>query len=108
MINLFEPNIGSDSLDQLKDVFESNWLGRGKKVALFEERLSTQLCIEKSKISTNSCCSDAIFNAIQMLDLSEDDLVIIPTNSFPAIASSILHSKANLKIVDIKKMETSI
>ena len=103
MINLFEPNIGSDSLDQLKDVFESNWLGRGKKVALFEERLSTQLCIEKSKISTNSCCSDAIFNAIQMLDLSEDDLVIIPTNSFPAIASSILHSKANLKIVDIKK-----
>ena len=103
MINLFQPNIGSDSLDQLKDVFESNWLGRGKKVALFEERLSTKLCIEKTKISTNSCCSDAIFNAIQMLDLSEDDLVIIPTNSFPAIASSILHSKANLKIVDIKK-----
>jgi len=101
VINLFEPNLGKNSLEELEQVFKSNWLGRGKKVKEFEELFAGFTQIEKNLLATNSCCSDAIFNAIKVLDLEEKDVVVIPTNSFPAIGSAILESKANLKIVDI-------
>jgi len=32
MINLFQPSVGEESLNELKQVFNSNWLGRGEKV----------------------------------------------------------------------------
>ena len=33
MINVYQPTLGKEELDALKDVFESNWLGKGKRVA---------------------------------------------------------------------------
>ena len=101
MINLFQPNINEASLVQLKEVFESCWLGRGKKVKEFELHLSNYLGIDSTFLSTNSCCTETIFNSVHLLNLTNNDLVVIPTNSFPAIGSSVLESGAKLLIVDI-------
>ena len=43
MINVFQPTLGKEELDSLKDVFESNWIGKGKKVSDFEKLYSKHL-----------------------------------------------------------------
>ena len=103
MINLFQPSIGEEALVEMKNVFESNWLGRGKKCSHFEELLSEYFGVSKEIIGTNSCCTDSIFSSIKLLALGPDDLVTIPTNSFPAVGSAVLEAGAKLAIVDIKK-----
>jgi dTDP-4-amino-4,6-dideoxygalactose transaminase len=91
MINLFEPSIGNQSLENLDQVFKSKWLGRGEIVAFFEEKLSEFMNIDKN-IHAISSCSDAIIGSFRIFDFKPDDEIIIPTNSFPVIASgAILH-----------------
>ena len=67
MINIFQPKITEESLELVKKVFESNWLGRGSLVSEFELELSKYLSIPKSQLTTMSCCSDAIFAIIKLL-----------------------------------------
>ena len=38
MINVYQPTLGKEELEALEKVFESNWLGKGKRVAEFEEK----------------------------------------------------------------------
>ena len=40
MINVFQPSLDDKELGALKEVFESNWVGRGSKTDNFIERLS--------------------------------------------------------------------
>lgn len=100
MINLFEPNIKISSLKNLDKVFASKWLGRGDVVNLFEERLT-----EFMKIGTNfqtiSSCSDAIVGSFELFDFEIDDEIIIPTNSFPVVASAAVLKGLKPVIVDI-------
>lgn len=39
MINVYQPTLGKEELNALEKVFESNWLGKGKRVAEFEENM---------------------------------------------------------------------
>ena len=103
MINLFQPSIGEEALFEMKKVFDSNWLGRGKKSSEFEELLAKYFGVSKENIGTNACCTDSIFSSIKLLKLGPDDLVTIPTNSFPAVGSAVLEAGAKLAIVDIKE-----
>jgi len=103
MINLFQPSIGEEALLELKNVFDSNWLGRGNKSSQFEQLLAKYLGVSKDNLGTNACCTDSIFSSIKLLELDPDDLVTIPTNSFPAVGSAVLEAGAKLAIVDIKQ-----
>lgn len=109
MINIFQPNITQESIHLLKNVFESNWLGRGKVVSEFESKLSAFLSIDKSKLTTMSCCSDAIFAIIKVLsDIDSRKTIIIPSISFPAVGSAVKASGLNLKIIDINPSNGNI
>ena len=43
MINVYQPSLGKEELDALEKVFESNWLGKGKRVAEFEEKYAEHI-----------------------------------------------------------------
>ena len=43
MINVYQPTFGKEELSALDNVFESNWLGKGKKVAEFEEKYAEHI-----------------------------------------------------------------
>ena len=43
MINLFQPNLGDEELTLIKDVFTSNWLGKGSGVKDFESKFAASL-----------------------------------------------------------------
>lgn len=101
MINLFEPHVENASVDLLQEVFRSKWLGRGAHVTEFETRLAGLLRIDKSKVHTVSCCSDAIFSVFEVLGLEPGGEVIVSSVSFPAVGSAIVAARMLPRIVDI-------
>jgi aminotransferase len=107
MINLFEPNIGYRSLEQLNEVFTSKWLGRGDLVGLFEDKLSKFMNIKKN-FHTISSCSDAIIGSFHLFDFKPDDEIIIPTNSFPVISSGAILNGLKPVLVDIDPVTGNI
>lgn len=101
MINIFQPDVHTKSIDLLSNVFESKWLGRGNYVYEFEKKFSEILKTSSHQIHTISCCTDAIFGVFHIFPFNSGDEVIIPSISFPAIGSAILASNLIPKIVDI-------
>ena len=39
MINMYQPSLGKEELKAIKEVFNSNWLGKGPKTKEFIEKL---------------------------------------------------------------------
>ena len=101
MINLFEPRVSPASLELLKNVFDSKWLGRGAQVTEFERKLAQLLRTDTTKVHTLSCCSDALFGAFEVLGIAPGGEVIVPSVSFPAVGSAIVAAGMVPRIVDI-------
>ena len=106
MINLFQPSISTESLENLKSVFDSNWLGRGEFVQIFEKHLCDYL--ENENIHTIASASNGIDGVYDIFDLQKGDEIIIPTNSFPVIASSAKLRGLKVVIVDINAVTGNI
>ena len=83
MINVYQPTLGKEELDALKDVFESNWLGKGKRVAEFEEKYASHLGVSKDLVLTTNCCRDAkaFLQSSAVLLLSNKSLFPPPGNN---------------------------
>ena len=45
MINVFQPSLGAEELFAVEKVFASNWIGKGAKTKLFEEKFLEHLRI---------------------------------------------------------------
>ena len=56
MINVFQPSLGKEELAALEKVFESNWIGKGKRVAEFEEKYAEHIKSSKDLVLTTTCC----------------------------------------------------
>ena len=56
MINVFQPTLGKEELERIGQVFESNWIGKGKLVAEFEEKYAAHLGTERNKVLSTNCC----------------------------------------------------
>ena len=69
MINVFQPSLGKEELDALQQVFESNWIGRGKKVVEFEEKYAEHIKSSKDLVLTTTCCSEGLFSSMHLLDI---------------------------------------
>ena len=90
MINIFQPSLGQDELDALKEVFESNWIGPGPKTKQFEEQFSKFISTDRNNIMMINSCTEGMFQVLDYLDLQEGDEVIIPTISFVGAANAVI------------------
>lgn len=72
MINVYQPTLGKEELDALQEVFESNWLGKGKRVAEFEEKYAGHLGTSKDLVLTTNCCSEGLFSSMHLLIFSQE------------------------------------
>ena len=91
MINVFEPDLGKTELRALRDVFESNWIGKGEKVDKFELEFARFLNIDKHNLISTTSCTEALFQIFDLLKEDDDRLeVILPSNSFVGVANSII------------------
>lgn len=103
MINLFQPNLGDDELVLIKEVFDSNWIGKGKVVKDFEEGFANSLLSNSSHFLSTTSCTEAIFLSTKLFNFVKGDEIIVPAISFPSIGSAIVDSGAKIIFCDVDK-----
>lgn len=108
MINLFQPNLGLEELEAVKSVFESNWIGKGKKVSQFEEKFAQSLNAKKEHFLSTTSCTEAIFLSSKIFEFNSEDEVIVPSVSFPSIGSAVKESGAHLVLCDVDKRSLNV
>ena len=100
MINVYQPKLGTEEIQAVSEVFESNWIGRGSKVAQFESDFASYIGHEKKHFVSTTSCTEALF---QILDLIKKDggEVVIPAVSFVGAANAILGAGMNVVFCDV-------
>jgi len=100
MINIFQPCLGKEELDRIGKVFASNWIGKGKEVAQFEQAFAAMNGKDASHFTSTTCCTEGIFLAPQLFRCQGFD-VIVPTISFVACGNAVFAADAELKLCDV-------
>lgn len=101
MINIFQPSLGSEELKAIKEVFESNWLGKGKKTEQFETEFSKYLNVDRKHIRSINSCTEGLFQSMRLIGIKEGDEVILPTISFVGAGNAIASSGAKPVFCDV-------
>jgi dTDP-4-amino-4,6-dideoxygalactose transaminase len=57
MLHLFQPSLGARELAAVQQVFQSNWLGRGDRVARFEQRFAGFQGVAPGSMVATTCAS---------------------------------------------------
>ena len=71
MINVMQPTLGQEELDAIKNVFESNWIGKGRLVADFEKMYAEHLGSTPNRVLSTSVLSAQGMPCVRMVpDLS--------------------------------------
>lgn len=103
MINVFQPSLGDEEIEAISGVIKSNWLGKGKKTTEFEEKFASHLGTTAVHVKTTNCCSEGLFNSMDIFDIGEGDEVILPTPSFVGAANAIQSHRANIAFCDVDR-----
>lgn len=101
MINVYQPTLGKEELESLEKVFESNWLGKGKRVIEFEEKYAEHIKSSKDLVLTTNCCSEGLFSSMHLLDIKSGDEVILPTLSFIGAGNAVCACGAKMVLCDV-------
>lgn len=101
MINVFQPSCGVEELNAVNEVFQSNWLGKGKKTAAFEQGFLSWLHSSSGHALSVNCCTEALFQIMAALDLGANDEVILPTCHFVGTANAIASTGCKPVFCDI-------
>ena len=108
MINIFQPSLGERELKKIKEVFDSNWLGRGNVVQEFERKFSENLKSDKNSFYAINSCTEGLFLAAKLFDFKPEDEVIVPTISFIAAGSAVIDAGAKLVLCDVDKRSLNV
>lgn len=99
-INIYQPSLGKEELNAIKEVFDSNWLGKGPKTDQFKEDFARKLVednffgvgfttVNPNKLLTVSSCTEGLFQAVDLY-VNKGDEVILPSISFIGAANAIV------------------
>lgn len=108
MINLFQPTLGKEELEEIEKVFMSNWLGKGNYVKDFETGFANNLKTKNEHFLSTSSCTEAIFLASDLFNFSSNDEIILPSISFPSVGSSIVSKGAKIVFCDVDKRSLNV
>ena len=89
MINIFQPSVGVEELESIKDIFKSNWIGLGSKTDELEKKLSLKLGVSSENVTLTNSCSEAIFQVFEYIVFDGEE-VILPSMSFLGAGNAIL------------------
>lgn len=101
MINVFQPSLGDAELEAVREVFESNWVGRGPKVAEFERSFAAHLGVGDERLMSADTCTEATFIAMRLAGVGPDCEVVLPTVSFVSVANAVAAQGARPVFCDV-------
>src|SRR5262245_50184307 len=94
------PDIGEEEMAEVADCLRSGWITTGPRTRRFEEDFSRELGGGVQAISVNSATA-GLHLALEALQISPGDEVIVPTHTFTATAEVVRYLGADAKFVDI-------
>jgi len=114
MIQLYSNSLGKKELKAIEEVFDSKWLGKGPKTEEFINNFSSKVIIDDlknlesssptpSNFITTTCCTEGIFQIMDLLDIKQDDEIILPSVSFVGVANAIMYKNAKPIFCDVDK-----
>ncbi|MCX5809250.1 MAG: DegT/DnrJ/EryC1/StrS aminotransferase family protein [Proteobacteria bacterium] len=99
MIQVQRPSIGDEELAEVKKVFDTGWLGMGKWVFDFENRIK-EILGAGNVVAVNTGTT-ALHLALDSIGLKEGDEVIVPSLTFVATIQAIVACGAAPVFCDI-------
>ena len=108
MINLFQPTLGKEELNEIEKVFESNWLGKGNYVKDFEKGFAENLKTNTEHFLSTTSCTEAIFLSADLFNFTSEDEIIIPSISFPSVGSAIVSKGSTIVFCDVDKRTLNV
>lgn len=101
MINVYQPSLGKEELDRIAQVFDSNWLGKGKLVSEFEAKFAEAAGSDTKHMISTNCCSEGLFSSMHLFDIKPEDEVIVPTISFVGAANAVCANGSKMVLCDV-------
>lgn len=108
MINIYQPSLGDEELKAIEKVFQSNWLGKGKLTAEFEEKFAKHRGVDKELMLSTNCCSEGLFSSMKIFNIGKGDEVIVPTCSFVGAANAVKAAGADLVFCDVDRRTMNV
>ncbi|MCT4356208.1 DegT/DnrJ/EryC1/StrS family aminotransferase [Streptomyces sp. Je 1-79] len=101
MINVFQPSLGEEELEALREVFASNWLGYGPRAKAFEAEFAEHIGARPEQLLHINSATAGLFLATELLDLGPGDEVLLPSVSFVAAGNAVMSTGAKPVYCDI-------
>lgn len=101
MINIFQPTLGDEELAAVREVFESGWIGRGPQTKLFEDEFAQHVGVGPERMTSVNCCTEAMFIAMELLEVGPGCEVVIPAISFVGAANAVAARGARPVFCDV-------
>ena len=92
------PHLTEDEIEEVVETLRSGWLTSGPRVKRFEQEFA-EAVNARHAIAVNSCTA-ALHLAVEALDLSAGQAVLVPTMTFAATAEILLYKNAVPILVD--------
>lgn len=99
-IRLFKPSVGQEELNNLKKVFDRQWLGLGPTVTEFENKWSEYIG-SKHSIGVNSATA-ALHLALTAFQFPRGKKVLVPAITFTSTANVVLFNHLEPVFVDVE------
>lgn len=101
MINMFQPQVGAEELEAVKEVFDSNWLGYGPRTKAFEEDFAAHLGVPAETVLFINSATSGLHLTMELLDIGPGDDVVLPSVSFPANGHAVAGCGARPVFCDV-------
>ncbi|WP_026420243.1 MULTISPECIES: DegT/DnrJ/EryC1/StrS family aminotransferase [Actinoalloteichus] len=101
MINIFQPALGERELAAVREVFESNWIGRGHRTESFESDFARHIGVDPANVTSLNSCTEATFLAMRLAGVRAGDEVVLPTVSFVGAANAVAARGAHPVFCDV-------
>lgn len=101
MINVFQPSLGDEELDAIRDVFAGQWLGHGPRTKKFEAEFADHLGVAPERTIFINSATAGLFLAMELLRLGPADDVLLPSISFVGAANAIAATGARPVFCDV-------
>ncbi len=101
MINIFQPALGTEELEAVRRVFDSNWVGKGKITDRFESDFASFIGADRSLVRSLSCCTEGLFQSMNLLGIGAGDEVVLPSIHFVGAGNAVVESGATPVFCDV-------
>jgi dTDP-4-amino-4,6-dideoxygalactose transaminase len=105
-IPFFRPAIDEDDIAAVAETLRSGWLTSGPNLREFERELAAA-CGAPYVNAVNSCTA-ALHLCLRAWDIGPGDEVVVPTYTFSATATVVVHTGARPVLVDVREGDANL